>query len=77
MKRKVALYRAEGYAKFQLKLAGGYVLRMPVVGWYTWQGECIEGKGVRPDMNVENCPKTLAVGVDTQLEKALELVNTL
>jgi len=46
----VTLYRAEGYPKFQLKLPGGYVLRMPVAGWYTWKGECIEGTGVEPDL---------------------------
>src|SRR6266478_6512785 len=59
------------------KLPGGYVLRMPVAGWYTWQGECIEGSGVEPDVAVENSPETLAAGVDSQLQKALEAVKTL
>src|SRR6266480_5448198 len=59
------------------KLPAGYVLRMPVAGWYTWQGECIEGKGVEPDVNVENTRESLATGVDTQLEKALEVVKRL
>jgi len=59
------------------KLRSGYVLRMPVAGWYTWQGECIEGKGVEPDVPRENTPESLAAGVDTQLEKALEVVGTL
>ena len=59
------------------KLPGGYVLRMPVAGWYTWKGDCIEGKGVEPDVLVENTPESLAAGVDTQLEKALEVVQTL
>src|SRR5712692_5809050 len=59
------------------KLPGGYVLRMPVAGWYTWQGECIEGKGVEPDVPVENSPESLATGVDTQLEKALEVATIL
>ena len=75
MARKVALYRAEGYTKFQLKLPAGYVPRMPVAGWYTSHGECIEGKGVEPDVLVENTPESLTAGVDTQLEKALELIN--
>src|SRR5205085_9830337 len=52
-----------GAANF--KLAGGYILRMPVAGWYTWQGDCIEGKGVQPDVVVENSPESLSVGVDT------------
>ena len=59
------------------KLPGGYILRMPVAGWYTWQGECIEGKGVEPDVATANSPETLWAGDDTQLEKALELVGTL
>ena len=59
------------------KLAGGYVLRMPVAGWYTWQGECIEGRGVEPDVIVENSPESLAAGVDTQLQRALEIVSAL
>jgi C-terminal processing protease CtpA/Prc len=60
-----------------VKLAGGYILRMPVAGWYTWQGECIEGIGVLPDISVENSPETLAAGNDKQLEKALDLVKTI
>jgi len=59
------------------RLAGGYVLRMPVAGWYTWQGDCIEGKGVEPDVVVENSAESLSVGVDTQLEKALLTVRSL
>src|SRR6266851_10167851 len=59
------------------KLAGGYILRMPVAGWYTWQGDCIEGQGVEPDVIVENSPESLAAGVDNQLRAALEVVNTL
>ena len=59
------------------KLPHGYMLRMPVAGWYTWQGECIEGKGVEADVAVENSPETLAAGVDTQLEKAQEVVKAL
>src|SRR6266699_2980273 len=59
------------------KLPDGYVLRMPVAGWYTWNGECIEGKGVEPDVAVENFPESLATGVDMQLDKALEVLRTL
>ena len=59
------------------KLPGGYVLRMPVAGWYTWQGECIEGTGVEPHTALENSPESLAAGSDKQLERALELVKAL
>jgi carboxyl-terminal processing protease len=64
-----------GGANFNLP--GEYVLRMPVAGWYTWQGDCIEGKGVEPDVPVENSPETLAAGVDAQLQGAIEIVNGL
>ncbi len=59
------------------KLPGGYILRMPVAGWYTWQGECIEGKGVEPDFVVENSPESLRAGADTQLDRAAEVVKSL
>ena len=59
------------------KLPAGYVLRMPIAGWYTWRAECIEGTGVEPDIAVENSPESLATGSDNQLEKAAELVKTL
>lgn len=59
------------------KLPAGYVLRMPVAGWYTWQGECIEGKGVEPDASIDNSPESLAAGNDAQLQKALEVVKTI
>jgi C-terminal processing protease CtpA/Prc len=47
---------------------------MPVAGWYTSRGECIEGKGVEPDVPIEISPEALASGVDNQLEKTLELL---
>jgi len=62
-----------GAANF--KLAGGYILRMPVAGWYTWQGDCIEGKGVEPDLAVENTPQSLSHGLDDQFEAALMSVR--
>lgn len=59
------------------KLAGGYILRMPVAGWYTWRGDCIEGTGVEPDIAVENSPESLSTGGDTQLTRAVDTVNSL
>jgi len=43
----------------------------------TWNGECIEGKGVEADVPIENSPESLAAGVDNQLQAALRVVNTL
>jgi C-terminal processing protease CtpA/Prc len=59
------------------KLAGGYRFRMPVAGWYTWSGNCIEGKGVPPDIPIEIQPESLALGTDDQLNKAIEVAQVL
>jgi C-terminal processing protease CtpA/Prc len=59
------------------KLRNGYRLRIPTAGWYTWNGDCIEGKGVEPDVILENSPESLAAGIDAQLEKAKEVVQGL
>lgn len=53
------------------------MLRMPVGGWYTSQSECIEGKGVEPDVTAENTPESLSAGRDSQPEKARQFVKTL
>jgi carboxyl-terminal processing protease len=58
-------------------LPKGYRLRMPVAGWYTWKGNCIEGIGVEPDVFIENSPESLSMGIDRQLEKAVDLATTL
>ena len=59
------------------RLASGYQLRMPVAGWYTWEGQCIEGKGVEPDVSLEILPEALARGVDNQLVTAIDTVREL
>jgi C-terminal processing protease CtpA/Prc len=59
------------------RLVNGYRLRMPVAGWYTWQGRCIEGRGVEPDVEVELSCDSLAAGVDNQLARAIEVVQLL
>lgn len=64
-----------GGANFTLPC--GYLLRIPIAGWYTWKGKCIEGQGVEPDVMVENSPESLAQSVDAQLDRALAAVHTL
>jgi carboxyl-terminal processing protease len=54
------------------KLPKGYRLRMPVAGWYTWSGECIEGRGVPPDIEIDLTREALARGIDSQLKAAVE-----
>ncbi len=53
------------------KLPKGYRLRMPVAGWYTWSGECIEGRGVPPDVEIDLTREALTRGIDSQLTAAV------
>jgi carboxyl-terminal processing protease len=52
------------------KLSHGYTLRMPVACWYSWNDECIEGKGVETDLQVAVEREDLLAGRDRQLEEA-------
>lgn len=62
-----------GAANF--KVGGGYILRLPIFGWYSPRGDCLEGKGVAPDIKVDVDPNRLNAGFDDQMEKALEIVR--
>lgn len=53
----------------------GYTLYLPVFGWYSSSGTHNEGSGVVPDVPVDIDPVCLAEGNDTQLNKALEIVQ--
>jgi len=57
------------------KLANGYRLRMPVAGWFTWAGDCIEGRGVPAEVVADVSPESLAAGIDNQLQRAIEMRN--
>jgi C-terminal processing protease CtpA/Prc len=57
------------------RVGGGYWLRLPIFGWYTSRGECLEGKGVTPDVVVEVDPFLLNAGIDQPMQKALEILN--
>jgi C-terminal processing protease CtpA/Prc len=59
------------------KVGGGYWLRLPIFGWYTSQGGCVEGNGVWPDVTVDISPEALAAGEDNQLARAMEIVGSL
>lgn len=64
-----------GGANFNL--CHGYRLRIPTAGWFTWQGDSIEGKGVEPDVGMDNSAELLAAGLDPQLDKAIAVVQNL
>jgi C-terminal processing protease CtpA/Prc len=62
-----------GGANFSLP--GGYTLRIPVAGWYSWSGACVEGCGVEPDFAVALGTKSLVSGRDEQLDAARERLS--
>ena len=62
-----------GAANF--KVGSGYWVCLPVFGWYTSKGDCLEGKGVSPDVFVEVDPCQINVGFDQQLNKAIEILS--
>jgi carboxyl-terminal processing protease len=64
-----------GAANFNV--GGGYWMRLPVFGWYTSKGDCLEGKGVSPDVLANIDPDLLNAGTDQQMDKALEIVGEL
>ena len=59
------------------KVGYGFVLGLPTAGYYTWQGTLLEGKGVEPEHSAELSYEALREGRDTQMEKAIKIVNQL
>jgi len=62
-----------GAANF--KVGSGYWVRLPIFGWYTSKGECLEGKGVSPEVVVDVDPALLNKGTDQQLNSAIEILG--
>jgi tricorn protease len=52
-----------------------YTLYMPIVGWYSPNGNYTEGSGVPPDVLVDIDPEGLARGSDAQLNRALDVLQ--
>jgi carboxyl-terminal processing protease len=52
-----------------------YWLRLPVFGWYTSTGMCLEGRGVSPHLLVDVDPTIAGEGVDQQMDRALEVLS--
>jgi carboxyl-terminal processing protease len=56
-------------------VGNGYLLYLPIFGWYSPTGAYTEGSGVRPDVPIDIDPDGLAYGEDAQVNKALELLE--
>ena len=50
------------------------ILGVPIVGFYTKQGNSLENTQQEPDVCVENKKEALATGIDNQLEAAVKLL---
>ena len=59
-----------------LKVGSGYWLRLPVFSCYTNARNSVEGHGVAPDLPVEVEPAELSVGIDRQLNTAIEMLTS-
>ncbi len=59
-----------GGANFSMP--GGYTLRIPVAGWYSPSGACIEGCGISADIPMTMASDVIAAGRDEQLESACD-----
>ncbi len=56
-------------------VGNGYTLYMPIVGWYSPNGNYTEGSGVQPDVLVDIDPEALARGSDAQFNRALDVLQ--
>jgi C-terminal processing protease CtpA/Prc len=58
-------------AASSFKVGHGYRIVLPVGAYFTWQGTKLEGQGVEPDSVEPLNPADLAMGGDTQLNRAI------
>jgi tricorn protease len=58
-----------------VRLVDGSEFRIPRTGVFTSKGVNMEKEGVQPDVLVDETPDELARGVDTQLEKAVSVLQ--
>ncbi len=62
-----------GAANF--RAGSGYWVRLPIFGWFTSNGESLDGVGVEPHITVGVEPFQLNAGIDQQMEKAVRVVS--
>jgi C-terminal processing protease CtpA/Prc len=55
-----------------IQLADGTGFRLPGTGWYSLSGDDMENRGVEPDVLVLEMPEDAGLGVDRQLEAAVQ-----
>lgn len=58
------------------KVGFGYRLMIPVAAYVTWNGSRVEGHGVEPDVPLDWSFRDAQQGRDVQLDRAIEIVQT-
>ena len=58
------------------EVGSDYWVRLPVFGWFTWSGACLEGSGVTPDRLVENASFGMGDRLSEHLEDAFVTLLT-
>jgi carboxyl-terminal processing protease len=56
-------------------VGSSYWLRVPIFGWYTSNGKCLEGQGVAPDVDADVDLVSLEEEVDQQIRTAAGLLH--
>jgi carboxyl-terminal processing protease len=67
----------KGSVQIPIDLTGGSLLKITIAHWLTPKGYSISEVGLAPDINVELTNQDLQQQKDPQLDKALEIINTL
>jgi C-terminal processing protease CtpA/Prc len=57
------------------KVGHGFRVALPVVAYYTWGGQVLEGTGVHPSVRIPFNPVSTRAGEDDQLTTAVEFVR--
>ncbi len=60
-----------------VELADGTGFRLPGTGWYTLSGDNLENSGVTPDITVLEMPGDMGMGIDRQLDAAIQTATGL
>lgn len=64
----------KGSVQVLKNLTGGAKLKVTIAHWYTPTGQCIDGEGITPDIEIERTFDDINHNRDPQLDKALELL---
>lgn len=65
----------KGLIQNTYKVDSESALIITVSEYTTIEGEAINGKGIKPNLEVSNSPEDLLKGIDTQLEKSMEYLK--